>query len=270
MSTTAVHHLNCATFHPPTLGGAFPARMVAHCLLVEGDDGLVLVDTGLGTDDVQAAFRRLGPPFVLGFRPALERQETALEQVQALGFAAEDVRDILVTHLDVDHAGGLPDFPGATVHVFADELEAAERRRALREKGRYQPLHWAHGPKWLPHRVEGERWLDLEGVRVISDDVLLVPLPGHTRGHCAVAVRRPSGGWFLHAGDTYFFAGEKEQPPSCPSGLRAFQSAVQMQKGPRLANAERVRSLHADHGDTVTVFCAHSAEEYDALAGVTD
>lgn len=270
MSTSAIRHLNCASFRPPTLGGAFPARMVAHCLLVEGDTGLVLVDTGLGTDDVAAAMRRLGPPFVLGFRPALDRQETALAQVEALGFSAEDVRDIVVTHLDVDHAGGLPDFPGATVHVFADELAAAQRRSALREKGRYQPLHWAHGPKWEQHRTEGEHWLGFEGVRVISDDVLLVPMPGHTRGHCAVAVRRPSGGWFLHAGDAYFSAGEKEQPPSCPSGLRVFQGAVQMEKGPRLANAERLRAFHADHGEDVTMFCAHDATEYDALVDVTD
>jgi glyoxylase-like metal-dependent hydrolase (beta-lactamase superfamily II) len=104
----------------------------------------------------------------------------------------------------------------------------------------------------------------------VGEDVLMLPLRGHTRGHCGIAVRRPSGGWFLHAGDGYFFHGEKERPASCPSGLRAFQSLVQMDKKARLANQDRLRELHADHRGEVTVFSAHDASEYDALAAVTD
>jgi glyoxylase-like metal-dependent hydrolase (beta-lactamase superfamily II) len=107
-------------------------------------------------------------------------------------------------------------------------------------------------------------------VRVLADDVLLVPLRGHTRGHTGVAVRRPSGGWFLHAGDAYFHHGEKETPPTCPSGLTFFQSAMQMDKAARLANADRLRSLRREHGDEITMFSAHDAVEYDELAGVTD
>lgn len=260
------------------LGPGFPDRLVAHCLLVEGDQGLTLVDTGFGTADVAAKRKRMGTGFVLGVRPAADRSETALEQVRARGFDPEDVRDVVVTHLDLDHAGGLADFPWATVHVFADELEAATRRATLLEKNRYKPFHWAHGPQWLPHRVAGDTLLGFEAVQALGDDVVLVPLPGHTRGHCAVAVRRPSGGWFVHAGDACFDAGEKQRPPTCASGLKAFQSAMQVLRAPRLANAERLRELNATNGpgagaapeDTVTLFCAHDAQEYDALAGVTD
>jgi glyoxylase-like metal-dependent hydrolase (beta-lactamase superfamily II) len=113
-------------------------------------------------------------------------------------------------------------------------------------------------------------------VQVLSDDVLLVPLRGHTRGHCGVAVRRPSGGWFLHAGDGYFSHGEKETPPTCPPGLSLFQKVVETDKAQRRANADRLRSLHADHGpesgasEVVTVVSAHDAVEFDALADVTD
>lgn len=278
VTASAVHHLNCATFHPLGIGGVAPSRMVAHCLLVEGADGLTLVDTGFGASDHRHRWQRMGPPFVLAFRPACDTAETAVERVRALGYDPEDVRDVVVTHLDLDHAGGLADFPLATVHVFADELDAAMKRRHPKEKGRYVKAQWAHGPQWLPHRLDGDKWLGFEGVQVLGDDVLLVPLVGHTRGHCAVAVRRPSGGWFLHAGDSYFSAGEKEQPPTCPSGLKAFQAAVQMDKEARLANAGRLRELHVTNGpgsgaapgETVTIFCAHDADEYDALAAVTD
>ena len=270
--STACHHLNCATMSPAiTLRGATPARMVAHCLLVEGPRGLTLVDTGLGTGDLAAPRKRMGSAFVKMMGPALDPAETAVAQVRALGHHPEDVTDIVLTHLDLDHAGGIGDFPGATVHVFADELEAALARKSPKEKGRYVRAQWAHGPRWLAHEPGGgDDWFGFSSVAVLDDDVLLVPLRGHTRGHCGVAVRRPGGGWFLHAGDAYFFHGEKDLPPTCPSGLRLFQNMVQMDKGARRQNAERLRSFHAEHGDEVTMFSAHDALEYDELSGETD
>ena len=272
--TARIHHLNCATMLP-ILGRLplMPDRLVAHCLLVEQDSGLTLVDTGIGAGDI-ADPGRLGPGFVKATGARLDREETAVAQVQALGHHPADVTDIVVTHMDLDHAGGIGDFPHARVHVLADELAAARARRSPKEKGRYITAHWAHGPTWVEHAGSGgESWFGFESVRAVGDDVLLVPLRGHTRGHCAVAVRRPSGGWFLHCGDAYFFHGEKERPSRCPSGLRAFQTMVQMEKADRLDNQERLRELQARHGGPdgeVTLFSAHDAVEFDALAHVTD
>ncbi|WP_310961720.1 MBL fold metallo-hydrolase [Nocardioides terrisoli] len=276
--STAVHHLNCATMAPALAAGGrvTPVRMVAHCLLVEAPDRLVLVDTGFGTADLASPRKRMGLGFVSAMRPALDPAETAVSQVRGLGHDPADVTDIVLTHLDLDHAGGLGDFPAARVHVYADELAAARARRTLNEKGRYVPAQWAHGPRWTTHAAAGEEWLGFAAVTALADDVLLVPLHGHTRGHCGVAVRRPSGGWFLHAGDSYFFHDEVRTPPACPSGLRIFQSLMQMDGKARVANQERLRHLHADHGpgsgaaEVVTVFSAHDATEYDALAGGTD
>lgn len=266
--TSPIRHLNCASMAPRTPGGLTPPRMVCHCLLIEGPNGLTLVDSGFGTEDL--AQKRMGKAFITLMGAALDPAETAVAQVRALGHRPEDVTDIVLTHLDLDHAGGIGDFPGARVHVFADELAAARARASVKEKNRYVEAQWAHGPTWVEHSVSGENWLGFESVQVIGEDVLLVPLRGHTRGHSGVAVRRPSGGWFLHAGDAYFSHGEKQTPPTCPSGLSMFQSMVQMDKKARHANQDRLRSLHADHGDTVTVFCAHDAVEFDALADVTD
>jgi glyoxylase-like metal-dependent hydrolase (beta-lactamase superfamily II) len=246
-----------------------PERLVAHCLLVEGPSGLTLVDTGIGTGDV-ADPRRLGGAFVAAVGAVLDVEETAVRQVQALGHDPADVRDVVVTHLDLDHAGGLGDFPRARVHVHADELAAARARRHPKEKGRYIAAQWAHGPRWVEHDAGGDDWFGFGAVRAVGDDVLVVPLPGHTRGHSAVAVRRPSGGWFLHAGDAYFFHAEKLRPPRCPSGLRAFQNLVQMDRRARRENVERLRELHARHSADVTVFSAHDASELAALTGVTD
>jgi glyoxylase-like metal-dependent hydrolase (beta-lactamase superfamily II) len=268
--TSQIKHLNCSTMSPSaTMGGRLmPSRMVCHSLLVEGPAGLTLVDTGFGTTDM--AEKRMGKPFIALVGPSLDQNETAAAQVKAAGYAIEDVTDIVLTHLDLDHAGGLGDFPKARVHVYADELEAAQNPKGPKEKNRYIQAQWAHGPNWVEHSVAGDGWKGFESVARISDDLLLVPTRGHTRGHVAVAVKRPSGGWFLHAGDAYFSHGEKDNPPACPPGLKFFQTFVQVDKKARHANQDRLRSFHAEHGDEVTMFCAHDAVEFDALKDVTD
>lgn len=263
-------HLNCASFHPvATFGGRLlPATMVAHCLLVERPDGLLLVDTGLGSGDL-ADPKRLGQPFRALLRPALDPMEPAAAQLRALGHDPRDVTDIVLTHLDLDHAGGIGDFPGARVHVYDAELDAA-LDPTLKERGRYRAPQWAHGPRWVRHHVAGDAWLGFESVTVLGDDVLLVPLHGHSRGHCGVAVRRPGGGWLLHAGDAYFSAGEKLSSSDCPPGLRLFQSFTQADGARRRTNQERLRELVATRGDEVSVFCAHDGSELAALRTESD
>lgn len=255
-----IHHLNCASFN--LRGGP---RLVAHVLLVERPEGLLLVDTGFGTGDL-AQPKRLGRPFLALARPALDPAEPAVAQLAALGFSADDVTDIALTHFDLDHIGGIGDFPQARVHVYDKELEAATHPQ-LSERGRYVPKQWAHGPRWVRHGEPGDAWFGFETVTSLGDDVLLVPLIGHTRGHCGVAVRRPGGGWLFHAGDAFFDAGQIAEQPSCNRMLKGFQRFTAVENKRRLANTERVRELALGHGDEVTVFCAHDARQYDALAG---
>jgi len=133
---------------------------------------------------------------------------------------------------------------------------------------RYVPAQWAHGPKWSPHGVDGERWMGFDAIRALPDtdeEVLLVPLLGHTKGHCGVAVRAEDG-WLLHCGDAYFFRGEMDDTPHCPVGLRLFQTVLQMDRVARLNNQLRLRELKQGRGDEVTLFCAHDPVELAQLA----
>jgi glyoxylase-like metal-dependent hydrolase (beta-lactamase superfamily II) len=238
-----------------------PSKVVCHCLLIETDEGLVLVDTGFGVEDTED-LGRLGPVFKL-MRPRAELGETAIKQVEALGFAPSDVRRIVITHLDPDHSGGLPDFPGAEIHVLARELEAA-LHPGLRDRPRYPETHWRHGPNWVRHEVEGDEWFGFEGVKILPStgaEVLLIPLAGHTKGHAGVAVRTGEG-WLLHCGDAYFHHDEVSTPPRCPPGLRLFQNLNNSDRKQRLANQERLRELVGGrHGGEVTLLCSHDPHE---------
>lgn len=234
--------------------------MVCHCLLVETNQGLCLVDTGIGLDDMKDPRGRLGAPFVAITRPRCDVSEAAATQVEHLGFQRSDVRHIVVTHLDLDHAGGLPDFPQATVHVFALEHEAAMRPRTANERARYRAAQWSHSPKWMPYRGKGEPWFgfptvgQLEG---LPPEILIVPLVGHTRGHAGVAVQGESG-WLLHAGDAFFAATELDaNRPRAPGGLALFQRMMCVHAEPWRKNRDRLRELAGNHGSEVTIFCAH-------------
>ena len=147
-----IHHLNTGTMCPVGrrfvngTGGIFQrARMVCHCLLIETSDGLALVDTGIGLDDI-ARPERLGRKWVRQTAPRLDPAETAVQQIKALGYSPDDVRHLLLTHLDRDHAGGVPDFPKAKVHVHRKEHEMAVSQKVAAPKGRYVTDQWKHRP----------------------------------------------------------------------------------------------------------------------------
>lgn len=234
-------------------------RLVCHCLLIEGAEGLVLIDTGFGVQDMRNP-RQLGLLFNTLVRPRVNLAETAISQIRELGFEPGDVRHIITTHLDVDHAGGLPDFPDAEVHLLGRELDAA-MSPGWRERSRYVAAHWAHGPRWVQHDVAGEAWLGFDSVQILpgSDaEILLIPLTGHTLGHTGIAVR-DGDRWLLHCGDAYYHHGEVQTPEHCPPGIAAFRAISQVDGAARRQNSERLRELAQRHGDEVELFCSHDA-----------
>ena len=267
-----IHHLSCGTMCP--FGGRLwdgfsplfsSAKIVCHCLLIETDAGLVLVDTGFGLADVRNP-QRLSTFFRLANRVQLREAETARRQIEAKGFAAADVRHIILTHLDFDHAGGITDFPGATVHVLDIELAAATKRGSALDRRRYRPMQWEGSVDWQTYTADGERWFGFRCVRDLvglPPEILIVPLAGHTAGHCGIAARTADG-WLLHAGDAYFYRGELHlQEYHCTPMLRFYQRLMATDNTMRLNNQARLRQLKTTHGRLVRLFCAHDAKELD-------
>ncbi len=274
-----IHHLNCGTDCP--LGGklvdgrsrGLHGHLVCHCLLIETDTrGLVLVDTGYGLRDVaqpHGSPARITRAMRTLLNIRLRESETALRQVEALGFTARDVRHIVLTHLDFDHAGGLEDFPAATVHLLDREWrEATAVQSGFVARNRYRPAQFDEVGRWQRYSGTGEPWFGFGAVRDLAGlppEILLVPLAGHTWGHAGVAIDRGADGWLLHAGDAYFYRDEMRRTTRrCTPALGAYQTMMEVSRQQRFANQARLRALSLERRKTVRILCAHDAVEYEA------
>jgi glyoxylase-like metal-dependent hydrolase (beta-lactamase superfamily II) len=279
-----IHHLSCGTMCPLGkslffhLGTPLPARhLVCHCLLIETDRGLVLVDTGMGPADLHPPNPRVPAFFRSLNRPHLAEGEPAMDQLIARGFDPRDVRHIILTHLDFDHAGGIEDFPWAEVHVMRAEHEAACRPRGFIGRSRYLKKQWDQNVRWRHYEASaGESWFGFSAVRGLAGlppELLLIPLPGHTVGHAGVAVATNSG-WLLHAGDAYFdYLEMRPNRPGCAPGRRFYQWMMDSDRQARLHNRDRLRQLVAAHSQDVEILCSHDPIEFlaaTATSGMVD
>lgn len=247
-----VHHLNCGTMHPPG------TSLVCHVLLLETDRGLALVDSGFGLGDCEEPGRRFGPARFY-VRPEFNPEETAVRQVAELGFDPRDVRDIVLTHFDADHVGGLSDFPWASVHLTAAESKAVEHPKTRIEKDRYRAAQREHGPKLVEHSPDGEAWREFASAKELTEigpDVVLVNLPGHTRGHAAVAVHDGSR-WVLHVGDSFYHYGQLDGRSKVPWSLSAMERVVAVDWKRVQNNHQRLAELWQAGDPEVLLVNAH-------------
>ncbi len=247
---TIIHHINCGTLkvanYPP---------VVCHCLLLQEGDRLVLVDTGIGLADVRNPVGRLGQPLIdmAGFQ--FNEGDTAVRRIEALGLSPEAVRHIVLTHGDPDHVGGLADFPKAQVHISKEEWESIAAGH-----GRYVAAQFAYSPAWKTYGPTVRSWFGLEGRPVnigFTSEVWLIPLAGHTRGHCGVAIQQ-GGHWLLHVGDAYYLQAELSVE-NHPVSVIAAQRADDDER--RRASLEQLRRLKREHGAVVTMIGYHDLTE---------
>lgn len=246
-----IQHLNCGTLRPAdaAFGGT---EFVCHCLLLDLGGRFVLVDTGIGLRDIADPAGRLEQWFVERMQPALIASETAIAQVTRMHGDPQQVSDIILTHLDRDHVGGLADFPWAQVHTSPDARSTMFGRRVGRDRDRILDTQWAHEVRWadIPFPLDdwnGFRSWGLPGLE--GTGIMLIDLPGHSKGHAGVAVPT-SQGWLLHAGDAYFHDSQLSNPHEVPEPIMAFAAATEENRHDR-ERTERALATLSRRGVTV-------------------
>lgn len=260
-----VHHLHCGTMCPvcaPLFGQkGFKADLICHCLLIETDKGLVLVDTGLGIQDYLHTKKRLGMALARFGAIVSDMSLSAISQIQQLGFKPSDIKHILVSHLDFDHAGGISDFPNATIHILSNEFNATQSL-SLKNKLRYRKQQFKDHRYWnFIEPIQGEAWFNfskVQGFKLFEDEILMIPLLGHTAGHCGIAIKQQDQ-WLLFCGDAYYSHLELDSKIKL-TGLEITERLFAYDNLQRIQTLKSIQTL-AQTETQIEIICAHDPIE---------
>ena len=170
--------------------------------VIEHRDGVIVVDTGQGAHLLETG-RSLHPYLRWEVVFRIEREEEIGPQLRALGIGPRDVKRVVLTHLHMDHDGGLAHFPNSEILVSRGELGTA-RGWAGRMRG-YLPNRW---PSWfdpVPLDFAAEPFGPFAASKRLTaaGDVVAVATPGHTADHISILVQDGDTTFFL-AGDTSY------------------------------------------------------------------
>jgi N-acyl homoserine lactone hydrolase len=163
-----------------------PVTIPFSMFLIDHPKGLVVFDTGLNVDNLPEPMRK---DLTYSTDQRIDRQ------MARLGYKPEDVKYVILSHMHVDHAGGMAQFPHATFVVRKEELRMA----------------------WWPETYEGgylfDDYKDTRNYRFIQprDDeivdlffdgsIVLFDTRGHSRGHQSVVVTLQKSGKIVLAAD---------------------------------------------------------------------
>lgn len=247
---TEIHHLNCVKIVSP-----INENVCGHCLLLKENDKLILVDTGIGLLDTLHPIERIGQQLIdiVGYR--FDENQTAVRQIANLGLDPKKVTDCIISHLDNDHIGGLADFPNAIVHVGIEEFENFNS-----ENPRYLKTPLSHNPTIKTYQKSDYNWLGFEARKIIANietEIFLVPLFGHSLGHCGVALKVDKK-WLFYIADAYYMRVElndSNHPVNELAKMGADDNEL------RIATVNKIRKLVEDHPE-IEVFSYHDFEEF--------
>jgi N-acyl homoserine lactone hydrolase len=155
--------------------------------------GPMLIDTGLHPSVARDPRHNMGRRASGYF--SLEPGADVTSQLRERGLGPGDIEVVVLTHLHLDHASAISEFPESTFVVSEAEWEHATSLRFPLFEG-YRPAHYDHavdyrtvdfGADYVDSYGPFGRAVDLFG----DGTVRLAFTPGHTPGHMSVLLRLP-------------------------------------------------------------------------------
>jgi len=183
-------------------GGSQRLRMPVFAYLFEHPTrGPVLIDVGFGRRTAADPLDYPGRTATNLLHLRMQPGAAVVDRLVDVGLDADDVGNVVLTHMHSDHVGGLEDFPRALLWVARAEWEASSQPTLLGKPDvrPYADHARVHTVDWIGTAPYGpfDGHIDVFG----DGSLVLVPTPGHTPGHMAVLLNLV-GGSFLFTGDS--------------------------------------------------------------------
>lgn len=220
-------------------------------VLLDTDDGWVLLDTGFNTALIhdEPLYRRFHGRNhdIEAILPETDG-EPLVEELARHGVALDDITRIVLSHLHNDHAGGLRLFePGVPVHVQRVELEYGLNGHPFPER---------HGMFRVDFDDPQINWQLMDGDEEIVPGLHATFTPGHTPGHQSFIVELADGGGYAFAFDAADLT-ENVVDEIAPGGFVHCEAAVP------LASLLRFKAIAAQR--SLPVIPGHDPEAWPAL-----
>ena len=226
-----------------------------HSFLFDTSEGYVLFDTGCDPDGMSGAWpaHMRANPYIAGENGYVQ------ERLAQLGLACDDIRYVVMSHLHIDHAGGLKYFPNAEVIVSRAELCKTLRDYARRDFSGFHMQSdiesWLKAEiRWRPVPEDTEEFTLLPGLRILNFG------PGHSYGMLGILAELDSGAKYLLAADT-IYTKEHIGPPVQIAGI-AYDT-----KG-YVKTVERIVQRSQDEG--AEILFGHDMEQFRTLTKSTE
>jgi len=230
---------------------------VSAYLVEHPEHGRILVDTGWnrnmspeGKYDKKAMIASFGNPLLyLVNQGVVEKGQTVKEQLAAMGLAPKDLDYILLSHLDVDHVSGLSQLSEAKHIIVSNDEISCAYRKDFNTRVRYQKHLWEGTG------MKGVNWNGQEGPFGRSYDVfndgsiVMINIPGHSNGLCAVKVTSAQGKFVLLFSDGGYGHQSWEQ---------MITSGITVDKEKQKKSLEWIRKMSMDP------YCVESLANHDA------
>lgn len=197
--------------------------------------GPILVDTGFPPgESVQS----------LPSSQLILKMDNVQYQLQTAGYSIGDIKHLIFTHLDPDHAGSAGLFPNAKKYIQREHLEAAK-------SGRFERLERSR-PSWDQADAQ---WVELDGNTELFQGVTVIETPGHVPGHQSILVDLKNTGLCLITGDAVMTAESLEQDT---------EIALDMDSEQAIQTRRDINELIRSRGIKLVLY-GHSAAQWKEL-----
>jgi glyoxylase-like metal-dependent hydrolase (beta-lactamase superfamily II) len=212
--------------------------------LIQHPQGNMLYDTGLARECLEDPDKHWGI-VAKSYQFKFSKEQYITERLATVGIKPDDIKYVVMSHLHMDHTGGLREFPKAKILVQRREMEwaytadwyqkAAYVRADFDQKLKYE---YIEGLEQNPYDVFGD------------GSVTVWRTPGHTPGHQSVLVKLPESGSFMLTQDAIYTSeilNKKVLPGVCWNNEEAVKSIKMIQH-------------MRDNG--VNIVCGHDIDEW--------